>query len=233
MKKINVCHLYYDLMNLYGENGNIIALIDGFKKQDVDVNVDNLTINDKIDFNKYDIFFMGMGSEDNQELVREDILKYKKDIKKSIEDGKVFILTGNSYELLGKSIEGKKCLDIFNFESRYIPERISIEQVMETDLIPQKIVGFQNRGSVNNNKNNNFLRVIDGNGNDEGYEFEGIQYKNLYATYTFGPLLIRNPYFLDYIIKKLLEEKNIPYTEKLDTTDYKAYEVFLKNFNLD
>ena len=232
MNKIKVCHLYYDLMNLYGENGNMIALIDGFKKQNVEVEIDNLTINDKIDFHKYDIFFMGMGSEDNQELVRKDILKYKKDLKDAIENNKTFILTGNSYELLGNSIEDKECLKIFNFESHYIKERISIEQVMETDLFEKKIIGYQNRGSVNNNKEYNFLKVINGNGNDEEYEYEGIHYKNLYATYTFGPLLIRNPYLLDYIIKNILKDKNIKYKENLNTSDYKAYDIFLENFNI-
>ena len=77
MKKIKIAHLYYDLMNLYGENGNIMALVDGFEKQDMYTEVTYLTINDKIDFKKYDIYYIGCGSETNQEIVINDILKYK------------------------------------------------------------------------------------------------------------------------------------------------------------
>ena len=80
MKTIKIAHLYYDLMNLYGENGNILALSEAFKRQGAKVTVDNLTKGSKIDFNKYDIYYIGMGTEDNQEIVREDILRYKSEI---------------------------------------------------------------------------------------------------------------------------------------------------------
>ena len=77
MNKIYIAHLYYDLMNLYGENGNILALEKAFNDQDLYTEVVNLTIGDKIDFNKYDIYYIGSGSEANQLLVINDILKYK------------------------------------------------------------------------------------------------------------------------------------------------------------
>lgn len=232
MSKVSICHLYYDLMNLYGENGNIIALRDAFLKQGIEIKVDNLTINDEIDFSKYDLFFMGMGSVENQELVRKDILKYKKEINEAIENNKYFIMTGNSYELFGKMINDKKTLGIFNFESTSIKERISIEQVMQSDLISKKVIGFQNRGSINNNKENNLFKVIDGTSNDLKSENEGIHYKNFIGTYTFGPLLIRNPYLTDFIVKNILESKALPYKEILDTTDYQAYNEFIKIFNI-
>ena len=105
MEKIKIAHLYYDLMNLYGESGNIIALEQAFNNQDMYVEVTNLSIDDKIDFNKYDIYYMGSGSEHNQLLVIEDLLKYKDKFKNAIENNKHIILTGNSYEILGKYIE--------------------------------------------------------------------------------------------------------------------------------
>ena len=105
MDKILIAHLYYDLMNLYGEIGNIMALEKGFNDQDMFVEVTNLTIGDKIDFDKYDIYYIGCGSESNQLIVINDLLKYKDKIKNAIDNGKHFIFTGNSYELLGKYIE--------------------------------------------------------------------------------------------------------------------------------
>ena len=113
MEKIKIAHLYYDLMNLYGESGNIMALEKGFNDQDMYTEVIKLSINDRIDFTKYDIYYMGCGSESNQLIVNEDLLKYKNIIKDAIEDGKYFIFTGNSYELLGKYIE------IYFFNSLY------------------------------------------------------------------------------------------------------------------
>ena len=79
-KVIKIAHLYYDLLNLYGEVGNVRALSTFIERSGVDAEVHFLTINDKIDFEKYDIFFLGAGSEENQMLVLDDIMKYKKEI---------------------------------------------------------------------------------------------------------------------------------------------------------
>ena len=142
MKTIKIAHLYYDLMNYFGEQGNITALKSAIKYADVKVSVDTLSIDDKIDFNAYDIFYIGMGSKINQELVRKDILKYKNDIKKII-DKKMFIATGNSYELFGKNIDGKECIGIFNFSSKsaeFIPFLDKIFKIENLQMILRKII---------------------------------------------------------------------------------------------
>ena len=234
MEKIKIAHLYYDLMNLYGENGNIMALVDGFEKQDMYTEVTYLTVNDKIDFKKYDIYYIGCGSETNQEIVIKDILKYKNKISDAIENGKHFILTGNSYELLGNYIEksdNKKIetLGIFDFYSKEIDTRIIGEQTLECKFFKEPIIGFQNRQCVLNNKDNHLFEVINGYADNYKSHNEGIHYKNLFATYNLGPLLIRNPILKDYIIKSVLEKKDILY-KSIPTTDEKAYNEYVKNF---
>ena len=82
MLKIKVLHLYYDLMNLYGENANIRAIETYLNRFDVKVTTDLLTINDDIDFSKYDIIYMGSGTEKSEMLVLEDLMKYKKILEK-------------------------------------------------------------------------------------------------------------------------------------------------------
>lgn len=234
MEKIKIAHLYYDLMNLYGESGNIIALEKAFENQDMYTEIVKLSINDKIDFNKYDIYYIGCGSEHNQELVINDILKYKDKIKNAIENGKHFIFTGNSIELLGKYIEkvnGDKIetLDIFDFYSKAVDKRIVGEQIMESTLFKEPIIGFQNRQCVSNIKDNHLFEVINGYANNYKSINEGIHYNNLYATYNLGPLLIRNPILKDYIVKEILEKKDILY-KSISTIDEKAYNEYIKNF---
>lgn len=234
MNKIYIAHLYYDLMNLYGESGNVEALKKAIENQDLYSEVINLSINDKIDFKKYDIYYMGCGTEESQQMVINNILKYKDEIIDAIEEGKYFILTGNSYEILGNYIEktnGDKIetLGIFDFYSKELDNRIVGEQVMETDLIKEIVIGFQNRQCVNNNKEHHLFEVIEGHANNYKSKYEGIHYKNLYATSLLGPLLIRNPYFKNYIIKNILDSKDILYKE-IDEIDKKAYNEYLKNF---
>lgn len=93
--------------------------------------------------------------------------------------------------------------------------------------------GFQNRGSVNNNQENHLFEVIEGNADNNKSKFEGIHINNFYGTYTIGPLLIRNPHLLDKIIKDFFNSNKYPYKEIKDTSDYKAYDKYLENFNIN
>lgn len=226
MKTIKIAHLYYDLMNYYGEQGNVLALKTAIEYAGFKVNVKTLSVDDEIDFEKYDIFYMGMGTKRNQEIVRKDILKYKDKIGNVI-DKKMFIMTGNSYELFGKKIDDKKCLGIFNFESK-TTDRIVGEQIFKSDIIKETIIGFQNRFSSNNIKDDYLFEVIKGTGNDLESKVEGIHKNNFFGTYLLGPILIRNPYFKDALLKYIGIDK---VNTKL--VDYKAYHEYLKNFNIN
>ena len=99
---ITIAHLYYDILNLYGESGNIKILKYALEKLGIKVIIKFVTVDDELDFNDYDMVYMGMGIPENFEIVIKHLLKYKKDIKKFIKDKKVFLCTGNSYELFGK-----------------------------------------------------------------------------------------------------------------------------------
>lgn len=226
MKTIKIAHLYYDLMNYYGEQGNVLALKTAIEYAGFKVNVKTLSVDDEIDFEKYDIFYMGMGTKRNQEIVRKDILKYKDKIENVI-DKKMFIMTGNSYELFGKKIDNKKCLGVFNFESK-TTDRIVGEQVFKSNIIKETIIGFQNRFSSNNIKDDYLFEVIKGTGNDSESKVEGIHKNNFFGTYLLGPILIRNPYFKDALLKYIGIDK---VNTKL--VDYKAYHEYLKNFNIN
>lgn len=223
---IRIAHLYYDLMNYYGEQGNVLALKTAIEYAGFKVNVKTLSVDDEIDFEKYDIFYMGMGTKRNQEIVRKDILKYKEKIENVI-DKKMFIMTGNSYELFGKKIDDKKCLGVFNFSSK-TTDRIVGEQIFKSDIIKETIIGFQNRFSSNNIKDDYLFEVIKGTGNDSESKVEGIHKNNFFGTYLLGPILIRNPYFKDALLKYIGINK---VNTKL--VDYKAYHEYLKNFNIN
>ena len=85
---ITIGYLYYDLLNLYGENGNIKALKKQLEDQGINVTIKFLTIDDDLDFNKYDFVYIGAGTENNQKIALKHLIKYKNDIKKYIEDNK-------------------------------------------------------------------------------------------------------------------------------------------------
>lgn len=239
MPKIKIAHLYYDLMNLYGENGNIRALKKFTERQDIKCEIHFLTIGDKIDFDKYDAFYMGAGTEKSEFLVLQDLLKYKDEITNSINKGKHFLITGNSIELFGSYIidENKnkhECLDIFPYYSVHECIRIVGSVVFKTKLIKETIIGFQNRCGIIYGIDKPLFKVIEGTGASPEVKKEGYLYKNFYATYTLGPLFIRNPYLTNYIIKNIMKYKNKKYKFKVynRSTEIKAYNAYLENFNI-
>ncbi len=239
---INVLHLYYDLLNLYGENANTRCIKHSLLLNNIKVNIDLKSLNDNVDINKYDLIYISMGSEDNLLLALNDIKKYKKDLKKYIENNKFLLLTGNSMDLFGKYIETDEkkieALDIFDYTTKFInsstfdnasTDRIVGQIYADTNLIKEKIIGFQNRCDLNYNIKTPLFELEEKYSNDLTNKEEGFNYKNVYATHIIGPLLIRNPYFTDYLLKKLCKTKNIDYKVS-DKDSIKAYKKYLSNF---
>ena len=101
---ITIAHLYYDLLNLYGESGNVKALKTALETAGIDVTVKLVTTDDTLNFSEYDFVYIGTGTEENQILALNHLLKYKEDIKKAINEGTFFLATGNAMELFGKYI---------------------------------------------------------------------------------------------------------------------------------
>lgn len=240
---INVLHLYYDLLNLYGENANLRAIVHNLELNNIKVKVDLKTINDQIDFEKYDIIYIGQGSEENLLLALNDILKRRKDLINYIDNDKYMFLTGNAMCLFGSKINDNKseidALNIFDYKSNYLTkstfknassDRIVGEVICTTNLIKHKIIGFQNRCDIISDIDTPIFKTDIKYSNDGTNNNEGFNYKNVYATHLIGPLFIRNPYLLDYFLKKVCESKNLKY-ESLDKTAINAYKKYLSNFN--
>lgn len=223
--EITIGHLYYDLMNLYGEIGNIKVLTYHLKNQGIKVNIKNLSIDDNINFDELDLIYIGSGTNNNQLLVLNDILKYKEDINKYYNNNKFFLITGNAIELFGEKIididnnihEGLKLFDYYTKENK---KRIVNEVYIPSLFTKDNILGFNNHfGSIY--KDNIKL--------DNKFIFNN----NFYGTYTLG-LLPRNPSFTKYFIKQLIINKNKKFkikdfNFKLDKKAYTDFIAFKSN----
>lgn len=221
MKTFRIAHLYYDLLNMYGENGNIRALVKRLEEQKIKVTVDFLSLDNEINFNDYDLFYFGSGTKENINLAIKHLSKYKEDLVKAIGDNKYFIITGTGLEVIAG-------LNILDFKMKDIDFQIIGEQVYTTNLIKEKIIGFQNRNTVISECNETPLfNVVTGTGYEPKNYLEGIKKNNFYGTYLLGPLLIRNPYLLQYLVKDILGKD---YKVLKEDISFKAYHEFIKNF---
>lgn len=221
MKKI--LHLYYDIMNLYGEYGNVKILKRHIEDQNEEVQLDEKTIGDNFKINDYDFIYIGAGTEKNQKVVLEDLKKHKEEIKKYIEEDRLFLATGNSYEMFGKKIDEEEALGIFDFEVSRMKDRITSDVIYRSKYFNKKVVGFVNKTSNIVHNINPLFEVEFGIGQNENKDYEGVKYKNFYGTYISGPIMVRNPDVLKTFMKLLCKEyKDIEYEN-----ENKGYELVL------
>ena len=210
---MKIAYLYYDFLNLYGESGNIKIISNVLKENKIKHEILYLSLDDELDFNSYDLVYIASGTEDNQKIALKHLSKYKKDIKKYIDDNKFMLVTGNSVDLFGQTIDEYKGLEIFDYTVKQ--EKRKMEEVyIDGNIIKNKILGFVN--------NNSYISEI----KYPLFDNEGIKYNNFYATYILGPILVRNPEFLKYFLNELTGKK-LKYDLKIET---KAYNEFIKNF---
>lgn len=244
MKEIKILHLYPDMLNLYGDRGNIQALQYRIEKRGITACIDYYYIGGQApDFSAYDIVFSGGGADKEQALVAADMMQYKESIKKAIDEGVFFLLVCGSYQLFGKYYKGVEGdiipgLEIFDYYTEAIPDRSKRcigDIVIQTELNGKetKVIGYENHGGQTKNVTTSFGHVLYGQGNTFGAGEEGFMLKNVIATYIHGTLLSKNPDITDYIIQYALERK---YEEKVelepldDTFEEKAREQLLNRF---
>lgn len=209
---ITIGHLYPDLLNLYGDRGNIQCMKKRCEWRGIGAEVREFNITDTIDFSKLDIVLLGGGSDREQMLVCEKLKTIQKDFKGYVEDNGVVIAVCGGYQLLGHyydTDEGRiEGLSLVNLYTEQGSPRLISNIVIQNELFDMPIVGFENHGGrtfIGDNKP--FGKVLYGHGNNETDGHEGVIYKNVVGTYLHGPLLPKNPNVCDYLIKNALERK--------------------------
>ena len=148
--EINICHLYPDLLNVYGDIGNILILKNRAEKRGINVTVKNISIGDKFNAEDFDIVFFGGGQDYEQSIVSKDLVENKsEEITKYIESSKVFLCICGGYQLLGKTyvtstgevLGGLGVLDIYTEGSS---ERLIGNCIIYNENFHETYVGFEN-----------------------------------------------------------------------------------------
>ena len=218
MKEIKILYLYPDILELYGDFGNIQVLKYRIEKRGYKAIIDQYSIGDEApDFSSYDLVFAGGGADNEQSILSEDLIKYKENIKKALDSGVFFLLICGAYQLFGKYYKGVEgniipCLEIFDYYTEAINDRKkrcigNIVLEITLDDKKTKVIGFENHGGQTYDIFSPFGNVLFGNGNKFQDTHEGFFRKNVIATYLHGPLLSKNSELCDYIIKHCLERK--------------------------
>jgi len=214
-KELVVCHLYGNLLNTYGDNGNLLMLKYLAEKMNVTFRSEIISIYEPFDPNKYDLVFVGGGQDFEQLIISEDIQTKKEDLTEYIENDGVMLAICGGFQLLGhyymgakgEKIHGIGALDHYTLSqdnNRYIGDI-----VIHNEEFNETYYGFENHnGRTFLGKGERPLgNVIKGKGNNSEDGSEGVIYKNVFGSYFHGPILARNENLGVRLIKTALEKK--------------------------
>ncbi|WP_300382516.1 type 1 glutamine amidotransferase [Clostridium sp.] len=239
--ELNICHLYPDLLNVYGDVGNILILKHRAEARGIKVNLFNCSLNDKLDVDNTDILFFGGGQDFEQSIVSKDLKDLKNDdLKRYIEDEKVLLAICGGYQLLGnyyitpdgEKIEGLSILDIYTESGT---NRFIGNTVIHNEDFNETYVGFENHsGRTYTNGLKPLGTCITGYGNNGEDKKEGCIYKNTFCSYFHGSLLSKNPELADRFLNLALNKKygDVTLLPLDDDLELKAKSTILKRVNI-
>lgn len=213
--ELRIAHLYPDLLNLYGDRGNIQCLKMRCLWRGIDASVTEYRLEDHVDFSSADIVLLGGGSDREQQIVCTRLQDLREDFRAYVEDGGCVIAICGGYQLMGHyydtpqgRMKGLSILDLYTEQGS--PRLIGnvVLRNKDRERFPYEIVGFENHGGRTYiGSNEPFGKVLAGFGNNGKDRGEGVLYRNVIGTYLHGPLLPKNPHVCDDLLRRALERK--------------------------
>ncbi len=217
-EKLTIGWLYPDLMNMYGDRGNILTLLKRAEWRGLTPNVVELGRGPAANMEDVDVFFFGGGQDREQALIYDDLKQFKREsLQKAAADGAQVLAVCGGYQLLGhyyQTADGERyngigLIDVITEagRKRFIGD-VVIESTIE-GLNPSTLIGFENHSGRTflGAKAEPLGKVLKGKGNNGSDRREGCIQGNVIGTYMHGSLLPKNPHLADYLISRALKRR--------------------------
>ena len=210
-RSLRIVHLYPELLNLYGDSGNMLVLRRRLEWRGMGCEVAEVHVGETPSLLGAHIVFVGGGSDREQRIVCESLQRVRSELAAFVEDGGVLAAVCGGYQLLGHSYlmgdEEVRGLSLVDLHTDRGSPRLVGNIVVKSRIAAQPIVGYENHGG------RTYLGagveplgwVVSGHGNNGESGEEGCLYKNVLGTYVHGPLLPKNPGVADWLLARALE----------------------------
>jgi len=217
--KFTVGWLYPDLMNIYGDRGNILTLLKRAEWRGLEGKLIELGRGAASEMQDVDVFFFGGGQDREQALIYDDLRQYKQDsLQRAVANGAQVLAVCGGYQLLGhyyQTADGERYdgIGLIDVKTEAGKKRFIGDVVVETEiegLTPRTLVGFENHSG------RTFLgpaakplgKVVQGKGNNGSDRLEGCVQGGIIGTYLHGSLLPKNPQLADHLIGRALRRRD-------------------------
>ncbi len=215
--ELKICHLYPDVLNLYGDRGNIACMRRRLTWRGIGCHVTELPLGTPDDLTDYDLFFIGGGQDFEQTVLLSDLAAGRGEcLRSAVEDGKALLCICGGYQLLGhgyRTAAGEWCeyTGILDLSTEGSFDRMIGNYAfrLSEESGGSVVIGFENHGGKTRLGAGvkPLGTVLKGFGNNGADGTEGARYKNVFGTYSHGPVLPKNPLFCDFILSRALERK--------------------------
>ena len=215
--ELKICHLYPDVLNLYGDGGNIMCMRKRLLWRGIGAELTRMPLGSKTSLAGYDIVFIGGGQDFEQQVLLEDLHRGRADeIRAAARDGVVFLTICGGYQMMGhyyETFDGKRCdfiglLDLYTVGAKQ--RMIGNYKFRCTDSAGgSTVVGFENHSgrTMLGPGLEPLGTVLSGYGNNGEDKTEGAHWKNVFGSYSHGPMLPKNPAFCDLLLSTALARK--------------------------
>lgn len=213
-----IAHMLPDLLNLYGDGGNVRILEQRLRWRGIPVEVRRIQHGEAVDFSQVDLVFMGGGPDREQKLASEQLLAMRDELAVYVEGGGPLLAICGGYQILGRQwlwgdelVPGLGLIDMETRRPGTSADRLIDNMVLESPLATHPVVGYENHAGRTylGEGVEGFGRVVSscGHGNNDDDRVEGARYKNVVGTYSHGPLLSKNPEVADWLLARALERR--------------------------
>ena len=241
---IVIAHMFPDLLNLYGDGGNVRILSERLAWRGIPVQVKRVEYGESVDLGDVDLVFLGGGPDREQKLASAELMRMKDELAAYVEeDGPVLAICGG-YQILGKTWllgdEEVPGLDIVGIETRRpgtSADRLIDNIVLSSPLATHPVVGYENHAGRTYLAEGvkPFGAVVSsvGHGNNDADKADGALYRKVLGTYLHGPLLSKNPEIADWLLAAACERharrtgESVPALTQLDDAEELAANAFM------
>lgn len=210
-KTLLIVHLYPKEMNIYGDTGNVLVLKRRAEWRGINIQVKGVGVGEAIP-GETDILVGGGGQDAGQGAIQADLQSKAVAIHRLVNNSVPMLMVCGMYQLFGRSfttVDGDiiRGIGVLPLETVGGKERL----IGNTHYMMPfgEVIGYENHSGQTklDHETDALGSALLGAGNNGIDRFEGCRIKNVFGTYSHGPVLAKNPVFADEILRLALKRK--------------------------